>query len=71
VIEELTKRQVFPKKIGRSLIVWVKTRNVIVHEYASIDSRKVYRALRRHRTALREGLRRLAVALGVGRHGAE
>lgn len=65
-IETLVDRRVLGARLGTSLIAWIKTRNVVVHLYARIDNRRIYRSLGRHRAALRQGIRLLSTACGIG-----
>lgn len=64
-VKILAERRALAPRVATSVVSWVKTRNVIVHEYASIDSAKVHRALRLHLESLRGAVRALAVACGL------
>lgn len=64
-IDVLIRRGAVPRKLGASLILWIKSRNVIVHEYAAIDPVRIHRAVRLHLDSLRQGIRTLAKGCGL------
>jgi len=64
-IAVLAQRGVLPRPLADSLRRWIHLRNVLVHEYASIDSRRVLQALRNRLRFLRSGLLALARAHGL------
>lgn len=61
-VQTIVDQGALSSRLGTSLIRWIKTRNVLVHEYAAIDAKRVHLALRRFLPALREGIRSLALA---------
>lgn len=63
-IEILIQQKALSPRLGRSLISWIKTRNVIVHLYAKIDNTRVYRTLRLHLPSIRQGISILSRAAG-------
>ena len=63
----LVQNGILSRSHGDSLIRWVKTRNIIVREYARIDNTLVFASLRRHLPALRRGIRIVAKACGPAR----
>lgn len=58
----LAQRGVLSRSLADSLRRWIRLRNVLVHEYATIDSRRVHQALRTRLRFLRSGLLALARA---------
>ena len=66
-VQTLAVQGALSSRLGTSLIRWIKTRNILVHEYAAIDAVRVHLALRRHLAPLREGIRELASACGLAK----
>jgi len=61
----LADRGVLDRPLALSLRRWIRLRNVLVHEYASIDARRVHQAVRLRLRFLRSGLVHLARAHGL------
>ena len=45
VIEKLVKHRIIPKALGKKIIPMINFRNILVHEYAVVDPKKVYAIL--------------------------
>lgn len=63
-VRTLVAHGVLARGLERPVTGWVRMRNILVHEYAVIDSNKVYRKLARQLSALRRAVRDIALALG-------
>ncbi|OGG46311.1 MAG: hypothetical protein A3F84_07175 [Candidatus Handelsmanbacteria bacterium RIFCSPLOWO2_12_FULL_64_10] len=64
-VELLVQRKAISPRLGKSVITWIHTRNLIVHEYARIDDARLHRALRLHLKALRSAVAILSKRAGI------